>query len=87
MSSSQRYDFTYSNLILTIGGQILTLVIIIMIVLFGVGPVRWSANEVESIVKPFIQKKQSSSSNSSSNSSSKTSSNSSSNSSKTTSTK
>lgn len=66
MSSGQKYDFTYSNLILMIGGQILALVLIVIIVIFGVGPISWSSNYAESIVKPLIQKKQSSSSSSSS---------------------
>lgn len=35
-STKEKYDFTYSNLILMIGGQILALALIIMIILFGV---------------------------------------------------
>jgi len=77
-STKEKYDFTYSNLILMIGGQILALALIIMIILFGVGPIRWSVNQAQSIVKPFIQKTQSLSSSPSSPSSSSPSSSSSS---------
>ncbi len=43
-------DFTTSNLILMVGGQILILAIVLMIVLFGVPQVSFPANAVRKML-------------------------------------
>lgn len=50
MSESQ-YNFSNSNLILMIGGQILALILVIMIILFGTPPILFPANAVRSMLK------------------------------------
>lgn len=44
------YDFTYSNLILMVGGQILFLGLLLMIVFFGVPPLSFPANAVKKMI-------------------------------------
>jgi hypothetical protein len=36
------YDFTKSNLLLMVGGQIMLLVLVIMVICFGVGPLQFA---------------------------------------------
>jgi hypothetical protein len=67
MDNSQLYDYTTSNLILMIGGQLLALIIIVLITIFGVEPLSFPANQVRNYFKTT-----SSSSNSSSSSSNST---------------
>lgn len=47
---SQLYDFSKSNFILMIGGQILLLVLALMIVSFGTGPVSFPADAVRNMI-------------------------------------
>jgi hypothetical protein len=44
--SSSQYDFSKSNLVLMIGGQILLLVLLLMVVMFGTAPLTFPANAV-----------------------------------------
>ena len=44
------YDFTTSNFILMIGGQILLLVLVIMIVSFGKAPISFPAQAVRNML-------------------------------------
>ncbi len=48
---SDSYNFSNSNLILMIGGQVLGIILIIMIVLFGTPPLLFPANAVRSMLK------------------------------------
>ncbi len=48
--TKKAYDFTYSNLILMVGGQILFLGLLLMIVFFGVPPLSFPANAVKKMV-------------------------------------
>ena len=50
MADSQ-FNFSNSNLVLLIGGQILGIILIIMIVLFGTPPLLFPANAVRSMLK------------------------------------
>ena len=36
------YDFTKSNLLLMVGGQVMLLVLVIMVICFGVGPLQFA---------------------------------------------
>lgn len=82
MESIQLYEYTTSNLILMIGGQILALILIILVTLFGVEPLSFPANQVK---KYFKGKTNSSSTSTSSTPSTSSSTSSSSNSSTSTS--
>ena len=44
------YDFSKSNLVLMVGGQILILVFLLMIVFFGTAPLSFPANAVKNMV-------------------------------------
>ncbi len=44
------YDFSKSNLILMVGGQILILVFLLMIVFFGTAPLSFPANAVRNMI-------------------------------------
>ena len=48
------YDFSKSNLVLMIGGQILLLVLLLMIVFFGTEPLSFPANAVRNMVAKGI---------------------------------
>lgn len=48
--TQQVFNFSYSNLALMIGGQVLLLVLLLMIVFFGVGPLSFPANAVKSML-------------------------------------
>jgi len=45
-----QYDFSKSNFILMIGGQILLLVLVLMVVFFGTPPLSFPANAVRKMV-------------------------------------
>jgi hypothetical protein len=45
-SSSSQYDFSKSNLVLMIGGQVLLLALLLMVVMFGTAPLTFPANAV-----------------------------------------
>jgi hypothetical protein len=45
-SSSYQYDFSKSNLVLMIGGQVLMLALLLMIVMFGTAPLTFPAQAV-----------------------------------------
>ena len=47
---SQLYDFSKSNFVLMIGGQILLLVLVLMIVSFGTGPISFPAEAVRNML-------------------------------------
>ena len=49
-SAFQGYDFSKSNLILMVGGQILLLVFLLMIVYFGTPPLSFPANAVRNML-------------------------------------
>lgn len=49
-TGSTQYDFSKSNLVLLVGGQILILVILLLIVFFGVPPMSFPANSVRNLV-------------------------------------
>lgn len=44
------YDFSKSNLVLMVGGQILILVFLLMIVFFGTAPLSFPSNAVRNMV-------------------------------------
>ncbi len=44
------FDFTYSNLVLMVGGQILILGLLLMIVFFGIPPLSFPANAVKAMI-------------------------------------
>jgi hypothetical protein len=46
----QIFDFTMSNLVLMIGGQILILAILLMVVFFGTAPLSFPANAVRNMI-------------------------------------
>ncbi len=48
--TQQIYDFSKSNLILMVGGQILMLVFALMIVFFGTAPLSFPANAVRNMI-------------------------------------
>jgi hypothetical protein len=48
------YDFSKSNLILMVGGQILILVIILMIVFFGTDPIKAPVNTLGKIINKNV---------------------------------
>lgn len=48
--TQQVFDFSKSNLILMVGGQILILVFALMIVFFGTAPLSFPANAVRNMV-------------------------------------
>ncbi len=45
-NKSQGYNFQYSNMVLSIGGKILGLILLIMLILFGTAPLSFPANAV-----------------------------------------
>ena len=47
---SSQYDFSKSNFILMIGGQILLLVLVLMIVSFGTAPISFPAQAVRNML-------------------------------------
>jgi hypothetical protein len=49
-SNESSFDFTYSNLVLMVGGQILILGLLLMIVLFGVPTVSFPAKAVREMI-------------------------------------
>jgi hypothetical protein len=51
ISNQSAYDFSKSNMILTIGGQILLVVIALMVVFFGTAPLKFDANAVRNMLK------------------------------------
>ena len=52
---SSQYDFSKSNFILMIGGQILLLVLVLMIVSFGTGPLSFPAEAVRNMMSKQIK--------------------------------
>lgn len=44
------FDFSKSNLVLMIGGQILILVFLLMVVIFGTAPLSFPANAVKNMI-------------------------------------
>jgi hypothetical protein len=48
--TQQVFDFSKSNLVLMVGGQILILVFLLMIVFFGTEPLSFPANAVRNMV-------------------------------------
>lgn len=48
--TQQIFDFSKSNLILMVGGQILILVFALMIVFFGTAPLTFPANAVRNMI-------------------------------------
>lgn len=46
----QGYDFSKSNLVLMVGGQILILVILLMVVVFGTAPLSFPATAVKNML-------------------------------------
>jgi hypothetical protein len=56
MAYSSDIDFSTSNMILTIGGQILVIVLLLMLALFGVNPESFPANEVRQILNKKVLK-------------------------------
>ena len=51
------FDFSTSNLILTVGGQILILVFLLMLVFFGTTPLSFPANAVREMIAKNSGKK------------------------------
>ena len=49
-SGNNSYDFSKSNLVLMVGGQILVLAFLLMIVFFGTAPLSFPANAVRNMV-------------------------------------
>lgn len=47
---SNQYDFSKSNLVLMIGGQILMLVLLLMVVMFGTAPLTFPAQAVRNVL-------------------------------------
>jgi Sec-independent protein translocase protein TatA len=45
-TKSQAYNFQYSNMVLSIGGKILGVILLVMLVLFGTAPLSFPANAV-----------------------------------------
>ena len=54
--TQQIFDFTKSNLVLMIGGQILILAILLMVVFFGTAPLSFPANAVRNMISRNIPK-------------------------------
>jgi hypothetical protein len=50
INGQQVFNFSYSNLALMIGGQILLIIILLMIVFFGVSPLSFPANAVRNML-------------------------------------
>jgi hypothetical protein len=48
--TQQVFDFTKSNLILMVGGQILILVLALMVVFFGTAPLSFPANAMRNML-------------------------------------
>lgn len=48
--AQQIFDFSKSNLILMVGGQILMIVFLLMIVFFGTAPLSFPANAVKNML-------------------------------------
>jgi hypothetical protein len=48
--NQQTYDFSKSNLILMVGGQILLIVLALMVVFFGTTPLSFPANAVRKVL-------------------------------------
>ena len=47
---SNGYDFSKSNLVLMVGGQLLVLVLLLMVVMFGTAPLSFPANAVRKMI-------------------------------------
>ena len=54
-SETTQYDFSKSNLILMVGGQILLLVLLLMIVFFGTAPTSFPAEAVKEMINKIVQ--------------------------------
>ena len=50
MSADGSHDFSKSNFILMIGGQIILLVLVLMVVSFGTGPISFPAAAVKNMM-------------------------------------
>jgi hypothetical protein len=48
--TQQKFDFSKSNLILTIGGQILLIALALIVVFFGTAPLKFPANAVRNMI-------------------------------------
>lgn len=48
--TQQVFNFSYSNLALMVGGQVLLIVLLLMIVFFGVAPLSFPANAVRNMI-------------------------------------
>jgi hypothetical protein len=55
--TQQIFDFSKSNLVLMVGGQILILVILLMIVFFGVEPLKFPSDAVKNMISRNITNK------------------------------
>jgi hypothetical protein len=53
-SPPSQYDFSKSNLILMVGGQVLLLVILLMIVMFGTAPLTFPAQAVRNALSKSV---------------------------------
>lgn len=54
MSSDSSYDFSKSNFILMVGGQILLLVLVLMVVFFGTPPLSFPAEAVRNMISKRV---------------------------------
>ena len=54
--TQQVFDFTISNTVLMIGGQILILVLMLMIVFFGVPPLKFPVAAVKNMVTKNVSR-------------------------------
>ena len=50
MNTQNVFDFSTSNLILTVGGQILILVFLLMLVFFGTAPLSFPTKAVKEVI-------------------------------------
>ena len=55
-SETTQYDFSKSNLILMVGGQILLLVLLLMIVFFGTAPTSFPSEAVKEMINKISVK-------------------------------
>ena len=65
---SQSYNFQYSNMVLSIGGKILGVILLIMLFLFGTAPLSFPANAVRKMFNGAANAFNTSGSNSGNNS-------------------
>lgn len=54
-SSSSQYDFSKSNLVLMIGGQVLLLALLLIVVMFGTAPLTFPANAVRNALSNTVK--------------------------------